>query len=233
MDDMCIPYLAPFSYRELIVSIDKETSAQRIVEAYTRIAANMQKLAASGTSLREGKPTVETKRSRVILLAASNDEALCAQIDAHLSNAGFEPLTLGTRPTSASVDLSQQFRDVQCVVAIVTPAFAESAIAQTLLQLATDLAKPIIPAVFEQVSHMPLLLSDKKWVDCMGNLDKVIPRVVEAVKAAGAPRRRQLTGVAKVYLSYSHHDADFAIEAMHYLVGRGYSVWLDREIRPG
>jgi MinD-like ATPase involved in chromosome partitioning or flagellar assembly len=234
MDDMHVPYLAPFSYHELILYGDQETetSARRILESYGRIAANMQRLAPEGTALRAGMPSSRTERFQVALLASSQDELLAKELSAHLTQHGFDCMTFGGR--SPSDEDSSRLNAMWCAIAIVTPAFGESAILRGLLQILTDLAKPIIPAIFSPVATMPLLLADKVSVDCSTGVSTTVSLLAEAIKTTRVSRRDDTNKPTGVYLSYHHVDLALADQIYQFLVGRGLSVWFDRaEIAPG
>ena len=234
MDEMRVPYLASFSFRELILFGDEETetSARRILESYGRIAANMQRLAPEGTALQAGMPSSRTERFQVALLASSQDEPLAKQLGALLTQHGFDCTTLGSR--NLSDEDSSRLNAISCGIAMVTPAFGESAILRSLLQILTDLAKPIIPAVFAPVPTMPLLLVDKASVDCIAGVVVAAPLLADAIKATRVSDRGETNKPTSVYLSYHHENLPLASQLYQFLVGRGLSVWFDRKsIAPG
>jgi tetratricopeptide (TPR) repeat protein len=234
MEEMCIPYLAPFSYREQIVFGGQETesSARRLIEAYSRIAANMQRLAPQGTALRDGKPAATRATLQVALVIASQDEALSKELSAELMRDGIECVIFGNR--TFDNDLLPELSRMACAVAIVTPAFAESTTARSMLQVVTDLGRPIIPAIFATIQPMPLLLADKASVDCTDSVPGSASRLAQAIKAALAPERQQVSRVGSVFLSYASEDGPTAHYLYDYLSNRGFSVWFDREeIKPG
>ena len=234
MSDMCIPYLAPFSYREMIVSGNPETevSARRLVEAYTRIAANMQRLAPPGSALREGTPPAGKESGDVALLAASGDEQLAESVKSRLEAKGVGCQILDPRLQDGK-DLPNVLRHTRLVVAIVTPAFCESLLIRSLLKLVTDHSKQILPAVFRTVQLMPLLLADKIPVDCTGDVEAAVQRLAMALEALRRPKPERGVGRGRVYLSYSQSDAPCASRVEHCLRTKGFSVWWDREIQPG
>jgi tetratricopeptide (TPR) repeat protein len=103
-----------------------------------------------------------------------------------------------------------------------------------LLQMLTDLAIPIIPALFVAPPTMPLLLADKASIDCHDGAVAATPRIAEAVRAASAPVRREPAGMRNVFLSYANQDGKIAEDVFRYLSSHGFSVWFDRlSILPG
>jgi hypothetical protein len=234
MEHMCIPYLAPFSYREVILFGDKqaETSARRIVEAYTRIAANMQRMAPQGSVLRDGPRPKSEMNTRVAILAASPDEQIAGAIAAGLHADGMDAFLAGSR-VQPEIDISAAFRDVFCAVAIVTPAFVESTLMRTLLQVLTDLDKVIIPAIIQPVSPMPLLLADKAALDCSGDVSRSARLIRDAVNRWLTPQANSQAAEKRIFISYSQQDGESADRIAHHLIRSGFAVWWDRLVLPG
>lgn len=241
MDQMCIPYLAPYSYREVILFGNKEaeTSARRMVEAYTRIAANMQRMAPEGSVLREGPRTETAGKTKVAILAASADEAtahgICGAIEVsarlmHVS--GIEPFVLGPG-MQTETHPAEAIRGCLCAVALVTPAFAESTLMRTMLQLLTDLGKVIIPVLLQPLASMPLLLADKVAIDCTGEVSMAGRSILEAVERLRRPNEIDAGGEGSIFLCYTVENRPLAAELASYLQSRGYSVWWEALISPG
>ena len=177
-------------------------------------------------------PSSRAQKFQVALLASSQDEPLAKQLGTLLTQEGFDCITLGNR--SLSDEDSSRLSSISCSIAMVTPAFGESAILRSLLQILTDSAKPIIPAVFSPVTTMPLLLADKSSIDCTAGVSVAAPVLAAAIKAirgSGQGETRKPTGV---YLSYHEENLPLASQLYKFLVGRGLSVFFASEhIAPG
>jgi len=244
MEAMLIPYLPAFSYRETLVFDDPEIEkkAGRLLEAYRRIASNMESLAPADASLFKGSSSTVGSQITVFLSYARQDRDRVEVVRDFLARNHIITTELPERSDYLS-ETTRELQSVDCVMAFVSGNSTRSKNFDRVLLMADDLNKPIIPILLEP-AQIPLYLTRLQFIDFSQDTRTLQPfeQLLTAVSRFRyedtKPRpSKTSTGrsVNQIYISYVRRDGnDLANRLSDYLRKDGYNTWIDsRDIQSG
>ncbi len=240
MNQMLIPYLPAFSFREtLVIGSPEETrGGRRLAEAYYNIQADMLYLAHEDTTLAKGSVRSSPSVSPTVFLAhVREDRAIAEQITSALKSRQIEIVSaVDTRHTRNQQPDSISRAD--CVAVVVTPAFNKSASIQNEVKHAINLNKPVIPLVASDL-ELPLVIAERRPLDLREGLETAMNRLAEAIKSFVTEGVREVdrpeSAERVVYVSYSTRDGVEAVGRItKFLKNRGIKTWsYTNNVRPG
>lgn len=236
MEEMLIPYLPTFSYRETLVvdNPEVEKKAGRLLEAYRRVAANMESLA--DTAISKGITSVSDSQITVFLSYARQDKSRVDVVKDYLAANNIRIVELPERSDSLS-ETTREIQSVDCVIAFISGNSTRSKNFDRVLLLADDVNKPIIPILLE-ATQMPFQLTRLQYIDYSTGLDSKQPleQLLVAVSrfrnepytSNTIPSQTKRRDINQVYISYVRRDGnEIALRFADSLQRDGFNVWID------
>jgi tetratricopeptide (TPR) repeat protein len=237
-DEILIPYLPHFSYRERLLIGDPkaETTGARLLSAYLAVGDRMRAMADDDSLLRRGRvPSGADATTRVLLAASRSTQPATAIVLRGLTLEQFDVRLLHPFINSPNRRMDDaEILQANVVVLVLGEGDADSKALRFVVDVADSAGKPVIPVVAGDFT-LPLWVGDRKPVELNGDDDRTLPRLAQAI-------RRHAQGLAEprsaaenlVYLSYSREDRDAARQIASRLAAAGINIWLDEaQILPG
>ena len=238
MEDMTIPYMTPFSYRETLIVGDQneERYASNVLEAYSHIFLNMRHLAEERSKLKTGRIEPTTSARPSVFVAYTREDYSAAQnIMARLSDQ--EVMVKGSDQNKLRQEnITKEIAQTTALIVLLSSAAIRSRSIQRVASQAEKLSKPIIPLILEDSLVPPLWLADRKPIELQLDFEEGLDDLVRSVRVLA--QRAYTRDVAHeqsgsmVYVSHSREDREFARRIAERLREDGFRTWIDRENIP-
>jgi tetratricopeptide (TPR) repeat protein len=237
-DDILIPYLPHFSYRERLLVGDPqaETTGTRLLRAYLAVADRMRAFADDDSPLLRGRvPTGPDATPRVLLAAGRSAQAAAATVFRGLEREQFDVRLSQTAANSPSRRTDDaEILQANVVVLVLGDGDADSRALRFVVDVADGAGKPVIPVVAGDFT-LPLWIGDRKAVELTGDDDRALPRLAQAIRryAQGLAEPRR-SSENLIFLSSSREDRGVARVIGARLAAAGINIWLDEDqVLPG
>lgn len=243
LQDMLVPYLPLFSYKEAILfgNLEHESVGQRIVSAYIAIASNMIALAPETHPMRVGKQQ-SSRRGQVFISYPNEHFKIAEEIRIRLLKDNIEVQANFAPETWVKGNYDEDQQQIErsaCLIVLVDEKTSKSRLVLQYIDLAQEMRKPIIPLMLTPNSAaLPLQLRSIQYLDwsrqnrprTWDHLLKSIMRYLDTdfVPATEVHFSRPTNAKHRLYISYSRQDShDIAQRLTQDLMDRHFEVFID------